>query len=106
VRRGDVVALRPSRDVRGHEQRGKRFAIVLQADDLLALSTVIVVPTSGSAVEAVFRPTVSVRRRRTRVLVDQIRAVDRSRLGSVQGHVSAPELAEIERSLAVVLGLF
>jgi mRNA interferase MazF len=34
---------------RGHVQKGRRYAVIVQADDLLALSTVVICPTSRSA---------------------------------------------------------
>ncbi|HEU0316005.1 MAG TPA: type II toxin-antitoxin system PemK/MazF family toxin [Solirubrobacteraceae bacterium] len=46
--RGEVFRLRGSRDRRGSEQAAPRFAVVVQADELLALSTVLVAPTSRS----------------------------------------------------------
>ena len=44
--RYEVVHLRSQRGLRGHEQRGSRFAVIVQNDALLAMSTVIVAPTS------------------------------------------------------------
>ncbi|HEX8157242.1 MAG TPA: type II toxin-antitoxin system PemK/MazF family toxin [Solirubrobacteraceae bacterium] len=41
---------------RGHEQHGARYAVVVQADELLGLSTVLVSPTSTRARAATFRP--------------------------------------------------
>lgn len=105
MRRGDVVRLTSARGVRGHEQKGARYGVVLQAGDLLALSTVIVAPTSTAAQPASFRPEITVRGARTRVLVDQLTAVDASRLGRLAGIVSWQELAELDTALAVVLGL-
>ncbi|WP_218158677.1 type II toxin-antitoxin system PemK/MazF family toxin [Streptosporangium canum] len=54
--RGDVYRLRAPRDAVGHEQRGERFAVLLQSDFLSMLSTLIVAPTSASAGPAIFRP--------------------------------------------------
>lgn len=82
-----------------------RYGVVLQTGDLLALSTVIVAPTSTSAQPASFRPEITVGRSRTRVLVDQLTAVDRSRLGSSAGTLSGEELSAVDRALGVVLGL-
>lgn len=56
--RGEVFRLPASGRTRGHEQRGARFAVVVQADDLLGLSTVLVAPTSTSARAATFRPAI------------------------------------------------
>ena len=78
---------------------------MLQAGDLLALSTVIVAPTSTAALPASFRPEIEVKGQKTRVLTEQMGAVDKSRLGKSAGVVSWPELAEIDRALKVVLGL-
>ena len=105
VRRGDVVRLQGSRTARGQEQRGERFGVVLQAGDLLALSTVIVAPTSTRAQPASFRPEITVRGRRTHVLVDQLTAVDRTRLGRRATTLGWQELAELDTALALVLGL-
>jgi mRNA interferase MazF len=102
--RGDVYQLRAPRDARGHEQRGNRYAVVVQSD-LLPLSTWLVAPTSTSAREASFRPEVEVDAKTTRVLVEQTTAVDPERLGSLVGHLSAREMAEIDAALVVVLGL-
>ena len=53
--RGEIFRLPAPRGVRGHEQRGARYAIVVQADEFLDLSTVLVSPTSASARPASFR---------------------------------------------------
>jgi mRNA interferase MazF len=102
--RGDVYQLRAPREVRGHEQRGNRYAVVVQSD-LLPLSTWLVAPTSTGAREATFRPAVEVDGKSTRVLVEQTTAVDPERLGHLVGHLSAREMAAIDRALMVVLGL-
>jgi mRNA interferase MazF len=93
------------RGTRGHEQRGSRYAVVLQADELLILSTVVVAPTSTRAMPTTFRPEVTIRGRRTRVLVEQLGAVAPGRLGRPAGHLSPLELAAVDDALAVVLGL-
>ena len=105
MRRGDVVRLQGSRTARGHEQRGERFGVVLQAGDLLALSTVIVAPTSTRAQPASFRPEITVRGGQTRVLVDQLTAVDRTRLGRRATALGWEELRELDVALGLVLGL-
>jgi mRNA interferase MazF len=105
VDRGEVFRLPSPRRPRGHEQRGPRYGVVLQADELLALSTVIIAPTSTRALPASFRPEVQVKGKTTRVLVEQFGAVDRSRLGRSQGHLKRAELDEVDRALALVLGL-
>lgn len=103
--RGDVHRLRAPRGVRGHEQRGARFAVVVQSDDLDVLSTWIVAPTSTSARPASFRPLVEVGGTPTRVLVEQASAADPTRLGEVVGHLSFGELRAVDAALRVVLSL-
>ena len=104
MRRGDVHAL--ARQLKGREQRGRRYAVVVQTDLLEQLSTVIVAPTSMSALPTVFRPEVEIAGRRTLVLTDQIRALDRSRLGRRVGTLAQTELRAVDDALKVVLGLF
>lgn len=103
--RGDVYRLRAPRDAVGHEQRGERFAVLLQADFLSMLSTLIVAPTSTSAGPAIFRPEIELNGKATRVLIDQIKATDTSRLGDFAGRLSSYELDEIDRVLRKVLAL-
>jgi mRNA interferase MazF len=106
ARRGEVVAVRGSRDASGREQKGTRTAVVLQSDRAHWLGTVVVAPTSTSAQPAEFRPAITVRGRTTRVLLDQIKTVDRTRVGRSSGHLPASELREIEDALRLLLGLF
>jgi mRNA interferase MazF len=104
VRRGDVHLIR-LRDTRGHEQHGTRLAVIVQTDELLQLSTAIVAPTSRSALPASFRPEIELDGTATRVLVEQLRAVDVQRLGDRAGQLSPAELHAVDEALELVLGL-
>jgi mRNA interferase MazF len=90
---------------RGTEQRGSRYAVVVQADELLALSTVLVSPTSASAPPRSFRPAIELDGSPTRVLVEQTTAVSPDRLGESVGRLDAGELRDLDAALALVLGL-
>lgn len=103
--RGEVRRLRVARDRRGSEQRRDRFAVIVQADELLALSTVLVAPTSRSAPARSFRPLIQVGGEATRVLVEQTTAVSTERLGDSAGRLDAHELRAVDEALTVVLGL-
>jgi len=103
--RGEVLRLRMPRAARAGEQRGSRFGVVVQADELLALSTVLVAPTSRSAPPRSFRPTVEVSGQPTRVLVEQTTAITTERLGDSVGRLSAAELRSVDEALELVLGL-
>ena len=105
MQRGEIFRLRAPRAVRGHEEAGRRYGIVLQADELLALSTVIIAPTSTYALPASFRPEVEIEGARTRVLVEQIGAIDPSRLGESHGFLGRDELHDVDRAVGTVLGL-
>ena len=104
MRRGDVYALRLPKG-RGHEQRGQRFGVVVQADELLPRSVILVAPTSQSARPASFRPEIIVNDEATKVLVEQVGAVDTTRLGEFAEHVSGEEMWGIDEALLTVLGL-
>ena len=93
------------RGVRGHEQRGARYAVIVQADEFLQLSTVLVAPTSTHARSASFRPTISLEGSETRVLVEQTTVVDPERLGRSAGRLDAGELRAVDHALMLVLGL-
>lgn len=102
--RGDVHELHAPRGARGNEQSGARYAVVLQSDDLI-LSTVLVAPTSRSAVLRGFRPSILIGDERTQVLVEQTTAIAPERMGDLVGHVSRRELDEIDEALRLVFEL-
>ena len=102
--RGEIYRVRlPAR--RGREQAGARYAVVVQADELLGLSTAIVAPTSRSAAAATFRPEIKLGGDTTRVLVEQLRALDVERLDQLKGRLSAQEQRRVDDALALVLDL-
>jgi mRNA interferase MazF len=105
VVRGEIFRLSPPRKARGHEQRGARYAVVVQADEFLGLSTVLVSPTSTAARPASFRPPIELEDAPTRVLVEQTTVVDPSRLGPLAGRLDANELQAIDQALALLFGL-
>jgi mRNA interferase MazF len=103
--RGEVFRLPAPRGARGHEQRGARYAVVVQADELLGLSTVLVAPTSTSAHPATFRPPVAFGAGETRVLAEQTTVVDPQRLGPSAGRLDAAEIRAVDDALSLVLGI-
>jgi mRNA interferase MazF len=103
--RGEVFRLPSRRGARGHEQRGARYAVVVQADEFLDLSTTHVAPTSARALPASFRPTIALDGHETRVLVEQTTVVDPQRLGPSAGRLDASELRAVDEALGLILGL-
>jgi len=104
VLRGDVYRFKLPKGV-GHEQHGDRYGVVIQADEFLPRSVVLVAPTSTSARPASFRPEIDLGGQTKRVLVEQLGAVDASRLGDLSGHLSPEEQWGVDEALATVLGL-
>lgn len=103
--RGEIFRLPSPRGARGREQRGARYAVVVQADEFMALRTTLVSPTSASVRPATFRPTITLDNTETRVLVEQTTVVDPQRLGRSAGRLDADELRAVDDALALVLGL-
>jgi mRNA interferase MazF len=104
VQRGDVYRFKVPKGV-GHEQHGERYGVVVQSDVMLPRSVVVIAPTSRSAKPASFRPEVRVAGDLTRVLVEQLGAVDVQRLGRRVGRLTAEEIWSVDDALVVVLGL-
>jgi mRNA interferase MazF len=104
VQRGDILALRLPKGA-GHEQQGRRYGVVVQSDALLPRSVVLIAPTSRSGRAASFRPEIEIAGERTRVLVEQVGAVDVRRLGELVGRLSPEEQWGIDAALLTVLGL-
>ena len=101
--RGDVHAISLPKG-RGRVQSGKRFAVIVQADDLLALSTVVVCPTSQSTPPATFHPAVTFGGESTRVLCEMVGAIDARALGKHVGHLDRDEMQALDDALMLVLG--
>lgn len=78
---------------------------MVQANELLPRSVVLIAPTSRSARPASFRPEIDVHGESTRVLVEQVGAVDGGRLGNLVGRITPEEQWGIDEALLTVLGL-
>jgi mRNA interferase MazF len=79
--------------------------VILQADELLGLSTAIVAPTSRSAAPASFRPEIDLHGEGTRILVEQLRAIDIERLGELAGRLTPAEQESVDDALMLILDL-
>lgn len=106
ARRGEFVTIALSGNF------GKpRPALVLQADQFTGTATVTVLLVSSTVVEApLLRVTVhpdaqNGLRRPSQVMVDNAMTVKREKLGQVFGRIDSEALLEIERCLAVFLGI-
>jgi mRNA interferase MazF len=101
--RGDVYRLTALRGAQGHEQRGERYAVVVQASAYEHLSTWLVAPTTTKSFESLIHPGVELLGREVRVLVEQTTAVDPQRLGDFVGRLTTGELMKVNEALRAVL---
>jgi mRNA interferase MazF len=105
VIRGAVYRVDLGEARRGHEQRGRRYGLVLSPTDM-AWGVVTVVPTSTKAQPAVFRPEIELGGVPTRFLVDQLRSIDvRFVDGEPAFFLHRDELKDAEIAFSRYLGL-
>lgn len=104
--RGDIFELRANPHAKGHEQQGRRYAVVLQADTL-PLSTVVAAPTTTGSWDAPFHPEITFNGQSSRILIEQLACVDPAiRFGRKVGRVSPSEQIDIDQAVKLVLGLW
>ena len=73
---------------RGSEIRKTRPGLVISPDDMnRALPRVIVAPLTSAGQPLGCRPEIRFKGKRARILLDQVRAVDRARLGKCMGEI-------------------
>jgi mRNA interferase MazF len=105
VIRGAVYRVDLGDAKRRHEQRGKRFGLVMSPSSM-PWNGATVVPTSTTAQLAIFRPVLEINGQDTRFLVDQIRSIDVDYIiGDPVHYLERDELAEIEHAVSRYLGL-
>lgn len=104
--RGDLVTIAMQGDF------GKPWpALVIQADQYDEHATVTVLPVTGTLIEApLFRITLQPNaenglRKPSQVMVDKVMTVKRDKLGQAFGRIDVDSMVEVERCLAVFLGI-
>jgi mRNA interferase MazF len=104
--RGDLVTIAMQGDY------GKpRPALVIQSDQFDEHASVTVLPVTGTLVAApLLRITVQPSQRNglqkhSQVMIDKVLTVKRDKVGAVFGHIEPETLIEVERCLAVFLGI-
>ncbi len=102
--RGDVVWVQFD-PTRGHEQVGRRPALVISSRLYNSRSSLVVVcAMTGKRKRWTFTVPVKFRGRNAMVLVDQIRSIDReARVESVAGRIGGDELARVMGMLDALL---
>ncbi len=91
---------------RGRRAAGRRLGLVMGIEQN-AWSAVTIIPTSTSTRQAsVFRPEAVIAGRDTKILIDQIRAIDVSCFaGELVDYLSRDDMAQVEHSLSRFFGL-
>jgi len=87
VKRGEVywVELDPTR---GSEIRKTRPCLIISPDDMNAvLSRILMVPITSKGQALGCRPIIQFKGKKARILLDQIRSVDKVRLGKKMGKI-------------------
>jgi mRNA-degrading endonuclease toxin of MazEF toxin-antitoxin module len=79
--------------------------VIVQADDLLTLSTVLVCPTSASTPPASFHPEIVVGEESTRAMCEMVGHVDVRVLGTPVAHLTLDEMRAVDDALELVLDL-
>ncbi|PHS42243.1 MAG: transcriptional regulator [Sulfurovum sp.] len=96
--RFDIVLVKLNPTV-GSEIQKTRPCIVISPDEMKALRTVIVAPMTSKGFSFVFRPKLSFENKDGLVLLDQIRAVDKTRIIKKIGKVDTQISKEISETL-------
>ena len=106
MKRGDFVTVALQGDL------GKpRPALIIQTDAFQNLKTVTVLPVTGSLVDApLLRITLQPNegnglQKTSQLMVDKTITVQREKLGRVIGEADSPTMIQVERALAVFLGV-
>ncbi len=83
----------------GSEIQKTRPCIVISPNEMNILKTVIVAPMTSQGFDFIFRPKIKFEKKDGLVLLDQIRAVDKTRLVKKIGNVDQMISKEISRML-------
>ena len=110
-RRGEVVRVRLD-PVEGSEQAGERPALVISPDLINEHSPVILVAAITSRktervypIETLLEPPEGGLKVRSKILLMQLRAIDKRRVSGRYGAVSDALMARVELALAIATGL-
>ena len=89
----------------GSEIQRTRPCIVISLNEINTLKTIIVAPMTSKGFDFIFRPKIKFEKKDGLVLLDQIRAVDKTRLVKKLGNVDRTTLKEISKTLVNMFAL-
>lgn len=104
IKRFDIylVTLNPTV---GSEIQKTRPCIVVSPDEINMLKTVIIAPLTSKGFDFLFRPRIEFEGKKGLVVLDQIRAVDKTRLVKKIGRVEKEKAKEIAQTLVEMFAL-
>lgn len=98
VNRFDVYLLTLNPAI-GSEIQKTRPCIIISPDEMNNLNTVIIAPMTSKGFDFIFRPKIEFKNKKGLVLLDQIRAVDKTRLVKKIGLIAPKKAKEILQTL-------
>lgn len=111
IRRGDVVRVRLD-PVVGSEQAGERPALVISPDIMIEHSPVVTIAAITSRktgrvypFEALIEPPEGGLDRRSKVMLGQLRTIDKSRILGSYSALSEQAMKKVDEALAIAVGL-
>lgn len=106
VKRGDIYFIRLGSDKIGSEQCNDRYAVVIQNDvgNTYSPTTIVAFLTSQHKKELPVHMNIRLFMPST-ILLEQVRTVDKRRLGEWVGHLTTPQMQELDDRLKISLGL-
>ncbi|MBN2825206.1 MAG: type II toxin-antitoxin system PemK/MazF family toxin [Campylobacterales bacterium] len=100
-KRFDIVLVKLNPTI-GSEIQKTRPCIVISPDEMNVLKTVIVAPMTSQGFDFIFRPKIEFANKEGLVLLDQIRAIDKSRIIKKIGTVATNKSKEISKMLVEI----
>ena len=98
IKRFDIVLVRLNPTI-GSEIQKTRPCIIVSPDEMNILKTVIIAPMTSKGFNFIFRPKITFQDKRGLVLLDQIRAIDKTRIVKKIGTVEKQKAIEISKML-------
>ena len=98
IKRYDIYLVKLNPTV-GSEIQKTRPCIIISPNEMNVLKTVIVAPMTSKGFDFIFRPKIKFEKKDGLVLLDQIRAVDKTRLVKQLGSVDKSTTKEISKIL-------
>ncbi len=101
INRFDIVLVKLNPTV-GSEIQKTRPCIIVSPNEMNALKTIIIAPMTSKGFNFIFRPKIKFENKNGLVLLDQIRAVDKTRVIKKIGTVEKRKAKEISKILTEI----